>query len=211
MFCRFLGVFNSKHIKRNFFFGKRLGMKVLLGMFVVVLFAGVSTCRADSYLAVNMLPTTFDLQPDQPGISAIETVGATFKWDVTTGVLSDFQVTAQGPWAVGMFTPEFVRADGTHINFFNLVDAAGNIFQFNPGNHGGFIPPLPAIPGTYNTDLWFGCASHCGADFTIGKAIITPTAEPATGLLVGLGLAVVGLMRRRRKKLVDPMVWEKLG
>lgn len=37
------------------------------------------------------------------------------------------------------------------------------------------------------------------------------TAEPATGLLVGLGLAVVGLMRRRRKKLVDPVVWEKLG
>jgi hypothetical protein len=186
-------------------------MKVLLGMVVAMLFAGVSSCRADSYLSVNMLPTTFELQPDQPGISAFETVGATFTWDLTTGVLSDFQVTAQGPWAVGSFTPEFVRADGTHINFFDLVDTAGNIFQFNPGNHGGLIPPLPAIPGTYQTDLWFGCASHCGQEFNTGTAVITATAEPATGLLVGVGLAVAGLISRRRKKLVSPAVWENLG
>ena len=186
-------------------------MKVLLGMFVVMLFAGVATCRADSYLSVNMLPTTFELEPDQPGISAFETVGATFKWDITTGVLSDFQVTASGPWSSGMFSPTLVTADGTHINFIDLVDAAGNTFQFNPGNHGGAIPPLPAIPGTYHTDMWFGCVSHCGQDFTTGTAIITATAEPATGLLVGLGLAVATLIRRRRKKLVDPTVWENLG
>jgi len=36
-------------------------------------------------------------------------------------------------------------------------------------------------------------------------------AEPATGLFVGLGLAVVALMRRRRKKSLDNTVWEKLG
>jgi hypothetical protein len=186
-------------------------MKVLLGMVVVMLLAGASTCRADSFLSVNFLPTTFDLEPDRSGVSAFETVGATFKWDITTGVLSDFQVTAEGPWSPGSFTPGLIMADGTHINFINLVDAAGNIFQFNPGNHGGAIPPLPAIPGTYETDLWFGCASHCGQDFMGGTAVITAAAEPATGLLVGLGLAVAGLMRRRRKKVVDPAVWENLG
>jgi hypothetical protein len=37
------------------------------------------------------------------------------------------------------------------------------------------------------------------------------TAEPATGVLVGLGLAVVSLIRRRKKKLVDRTVWENLG
>jgi MYXO-CTERM domain-containing protein len=190
---------------------KATWMKVLLGMFVVMLFAGVSTCRADSYLSVNMLPTTFELQPDRPGVSASETVGATFTWDVTTGVLSDFQVTAQGPWAVGMFSPGFIRVDSTAIRFIDLVDAAGNIFQFNPGNHAGLIPPLPPIPGTYRTDLFFGCASHCGDDFKIGTAIVTPATEPATGLFVGLGLAVVALMRRRRKKSLDNTVWEKLG
>jgi hypothetical protein len=36
-------------------------------------------------------------------------------------------------------------------------------------------------------------------------------AEPATGLFVGLGLAVFGLMRRRRKKPLENAVWEKLG
>jgi hypothetical protein len=36
-------------------------------------------------------------------------------------------------------------------------------------------------------------------------------AEPATGLLVGLGLAVVGLMRRRKKKPFENTVWENLG
>jgi hypothetical protein len=186
-------------------------MKVLLGMFAVMFVAGVSTCRADSFLSVNMLPTTFELEPDRPGLSAFETVGVTFKWDITTGALSDFQVTAQGPWAVGMFAPTFIAVDSATIRFMDLGDAAGNIFQFNPGNHGGAIPPLPAIPGTYRTDLWFGCFAHCGQDFTIGTAIVTPAAEPATGLFVGLGLAVFGLMRRRRKKPLENAVWEKLG
>jgi hypothetical protein len=36
-------------------------------------------------------------------------------------------------------------------------------------------------------------------------------AEPATGLFVGLGLAVFGLMRRRKKKPLENAVWEKLG
>ena len=182
-------------------------------MFSVMLFVGVSACRADSYLSVNMLPTTFELQPGSSGVSAFETVGATFQWDITTGTLSDFQVTANGPWAVGAFTPGFIKVDSTAIRFIDFIDAAGDIFQFNPGNHAGLIPPLPTLPGTYSTDLFFGCAATCGDDFEIGTAIVTPAtaAEPATGLFVGLGLAVMGLMRRRRKKPFQNTVWEKLG
>ena len=37
------------------------------------------------------------------------------------------------------------------------------------------------------------------------------TAEPATGLLVGLSLAVAGLMRRRKKMPLDKAHWEQLG
>jgi hypothetical protein len=180
-------------------------------MFSVLLFVGVSACRADSYLSVNMLPTTFELQPGSSGVSAFETVGATFKWDITTGTLSDFQVTANGPWAVGTFTPSFIKVDSTAIRFIDFIDAAGDIFQFNPGNHAGLIPPLPTLPGTYSTDLFFGCAANCGDDFEIGTAIVTPAAEPATGLFLGLGLAVVGLMRRRKKKPFENTVWENLG
>lgn len=36
-------------------------------------------------------------------------------------------------------------------------------------------------------------------------------AEPASGLLVGLGLAVAGLVSRRKKKPVDTTVWESLA
>lgn len=36
-------------------------------------------------------------------------------------------------------------------------------------------------------------------------------AEPATGLLVGLGLAVAGLMRRRNRKPLDNITWHSLG
>ena len=51
-----------------------------------------------------------------------------------------------------------------------------------------------------------------GWRFTAGSYTLTfPAAEPATGLLVGLGLAVVGLMRRRRKKPFENTVWENLG
>jgi hypothetical protein len=48
--------------------------------------------------------------------------------------------------------------------------------------------------------------------FTAGSYTVTvPAAEPATGLFVGLGLAVFGLMRRRKKKPLENAVWEKLG
>jgi MYXO-CTERM domain-containing protein len=51
-----------------------------------------------------------------------------------------------------------------------------------------------------------------GWSFTAGSYTVTvPAAEPATGLFVGLGLAVIGLMRRRRKKPLENAVWETLG
>jgi len=36
-------------------------------------------------------------------------------------------------------------------------------------------------------------------------------AEPATGLLVALGLVCAGLMRPKKKRSKDPTVWENLG
>jgi hypothetical protein len=48
--------------------------------------------------------------------------------------------------------------------------------------------------------------------FTAGSFTLTiPATEPTTGLFLGLGLAVVGLMRRRRKKPFEKTVWENLG
>ncbi len=51
-----------------------------------------------------------------------------------------------------------------------------------------------------------------GWSFTAGPyTVAVPAAEPATGLFVGLGLAVFGLMRRRKKKPLENAVWENLG
>jgi hypothetical protein len=51
-----------------------------------------------------------------------------------------------------------------------------------------------------------------GWGFTAGShTVAVPAAEPATGLFVGLGLAVFGLMRRRKKKPLENAVWENLG
>jgi hypothetical protein len=51
-----------------------------------------------------------------------------------------------------------------------------------------------------------------GWSFTAGTySVAIPAAEPATGLFVGLGLAVFGLMRRRKKKPLENAVWENLG
>ena len=36
-------------------------------------------------------------------------------------------------------------------------------------------------------------------------------AEPATGILVALGLVCAGLMRPKKKRSKDPTVWENLG
>jgi hypothetical protein len=51
-----------------------------------------------------------------------------------------------------------------------------------------------------------------GWSFTAGSySVAIPAAEPATGLFVGLGLAVFGLMRRRKRKPLENAVWENLG
>jgi hypothetical protein len=51
-----------------------------------------------------------------------------------------------------------------------------------------------------------------GWSFTDGSySVAIPAAEPATGLFVGLGLAVFGLMRRRKRKPLENAVWENLG
>jgi hypothetical protein len=46
-----------------------------------------------------------------------------------------------------------------------------------------------------------------------GKLADAPfvAAEPATGLLLGVGLAMASLMGRRKKKPTDNTVWESLG
>src|ERR1700692_4288365 len=81
-----------------------------------------------------------------------------------------------------------------------------------PAGHGankGIDPCNCALNGSFlRKDLEKGT----GWSFTAGShTVAVPAAEPATGLFVGLGLAVFGLMRRRKKKPLENAVWENLG
>jgi hypothetical protein len=93
----------------------------------------------------------------------------------------------------------------------NINDARGVDFGV-PAGHGwdrGFNPCNCSLDGSFvRKDFDKGA----GWSFTAGSYTVTvPAAEPATGLFVGLGLAVFGLMRRRKKKPLENAVWENLG
>jgi MYXO-CTERM domain-containing protein len=93
----------------------------------------------------------------------------------------------------------------------NVTDARDFAFGV-PTSHGWEqgINPCNCNPDGHFVRNELGKRS--GWSFTAGSYTVTvPAAEPATGLFVGLGLAVVGLMRRRRKKPLENTVWETLG
>jgi hypothetical protein len=92
-----------------------------------------------------------------------------------------------------------------------VSDTRGTDFGV-PGAHGwdrGTNPCNCSLDGSFvRKDVEKGT----GRSFTAGShTVAVPAAEPATGLFVGLGLAVFGLMRRRKKKPLENTVWENLG
>jgi hypothetical protein len=92
-----------------------------------------------------------------------------------------------------------------------VSDTRGTDFGV-PGAHGwdrGTNPCNCSLDGSFvRKDV----EKRTGRSFTAGShTMAVPAAEPATGLFVGLGLAVFGLMRRRKKKPLENTVWENLG
>jgi|ERR1700731_2331320 len=105
-----------------------------------------------------------------------------------------------------------ILADNVATYRSNAVsDTRGTDFGF-PSGHGwdrGTKPCNCSLDGSFvRKDLEKGTTWS----FTAGShTVAVPAAEPATGLFVGLGLAVFGLMRRRKKKPLENAVWENLG
>jgi hypothetical protein len=103
-------------------------------------------------------------------------------------------------------------ADSVSTYQGNTVGDARGMNFGAPSEHGwdrGINPCNCSLDGNFvRKDLEKGT----GWSFTAGSYAVTlPAAEPATGLFVGLGLAVFGLMRRRKKKPLENTVWENLG
>lgn len=180
-------------------------MKVLLGMFLM--FALTSVAEADSvwtYTGNTMNGFVFsDQRFEEPncncaldGTVTLDSSMTPVAWDFTdgthtltnlnsTGVINPFELSSTP------FATWFISLNGGGISFWSQNSgSAGEATDFS-----AFGDSLFGYEEG-NRGVWSGPVA---------------TAEPATGLLVGLGLAVVSLIRRRKKKMVDPTLWENLG
>jgi PEP-CTERM motif len=171
----------------------------------ILLFGLVSIAKADTVVSVVLEPTQFT------GLSGFinghlvegnETVGVSFNWDTTKETLSNFVLTAAGPWGTGLSNiPADVAFDPSGSIFLMNFNGPGVQFQLDYLNHApdGF-PHLSSAPGTYFTDLGFFCdqCTPAKSDFEIGTATVTATPEPGTLTLLGVGL--LGLLARKRRK-----------
>lgn len=85
---------------------------------VIILLFAASAARADSFVQVVLEPATF------PNVDTMgdETIGASFVWQTTTQVLSDFTVTANGPIAgFSIFGDAEINDSGIEVNNDNLA------------------------------------------------------------------------------------------
>jgi hypothetical protein len=185
---------------------------------VILAFCLASVAKADSFVSVVIAPTTFsNLQAFINGqlVTVDETVGVSFNWDTTTQTLSDFAVTAVGPFGEGLSnipTAIIFKSSGG-LSLLNFSNGQGDQFQMNSGIHGGLIPPIPPVPGVYSADLDFFCPQCVsgGDNFKIGTATVSSTAisEPGTLVLLGVGLAALAARKRRKQLLASK--WEPLA
>ncbi len=164
---------------------------------LVAMLCFAAGAKADNIVSVAMLPVSFGSGTIVNGVfvPGAPTVGVTFDWDTTTQVLSDFVVTTTALQSIISSTPIESQFDNSGaIRFLDFSNAAGtDLFALDYGIHGGLIPDLASIPGTYVTDLFFLC-SECVShqNFSLGTAIVAPvsTSEPGALLLLGVGLIV---------------------
>lgn len=171
-------------------------MKYLLALLVV--FAMAAGSRADTLVSVAIEPTTYHVIFNSPD----ETIGATFTWDVTTNVLSNFVVTQSGPLPTLTFS--FVSFGSSFINQINFSDAQGDVFSVFRESSG--LTNIGNTPGTYTPlglDLickQTGCIE--GEFINIGTADVTAASAttPEPGTLVLLGVGFIGFLARKTRR-----------
>jgi hypothetical protein len=181
-------------------------MKLVLGILLGLMVAG--TALADTtwdYAGNTMNGFIFSQQsfggPNcncaLDGTVTLDASGSAVSWNFTdgthtlsnlnsTGVINPFEQSSTP------FATWFVSLSGGGTQFFSqFFGSAGEATDFSAVNGTGFGYE-EGNHGTWSME-------------PVGAA------EPATGLFLGLGLAVMGLMRRRKKKPFENTVWEKLG
>jgi len=172
-----------------------------------------SPARADSVFQVTLSNITFAPLNSNP-----EVINASFFWDVTSATAYDFQISS-GPL---VFVPDAaVISTGTplpsgstdlvYLNRFDFGhDSYGDILQIL--NDYGPSQALPDIAATYDLSqtrigqVFFSCGQDCqtqlgiagGNELALGGVItVSNVPEPASLLLLGIGLAAVLPLTRR--------------
>jgi hypothetical protein len=172
------------------------------------LFLMPALAKADSFVQVVLNPSV--LAGAGPG----EIGGASFNWDTTTNVLSDFNVSVTGPFSAFSNNASWAM-NGSNIAFVSFPDVKdGETFSldyFDDYYRAIFLSsskvPISSAPGTYDTFLALQ-GTFTGNGFrSFGTATVTSlgdgdhdgddpvsTPEPNTLILLGAGIGALALM-----------------
>jgi hypothetical protein len=170
---------------------------ILMAIFLLGL---ASIVQADTLVNVVFQPVTFFQSPP------FETIDLSFTWDTTTQTISNVVITSAGPLTGFSNIPYVDLFDGSEIEKLGFSNGKGETFQLEYSFHGDILQPeLSSTPGTYPTDVNLFCDGDphvCGGFFTDTghTATVTAVATPEPGTLALVGVGLVGLLGRKRKK-----------